>query len=81
MAVGGLESDEFRRQTRDYVEAWRGRGRACTHIEVPGRNHFDVLHAFKDPQDEFGAAVMRQMNLAAPAAQSLPRTSAKAGAS
>ncbi len=42
--VGGAESDEFRRQTRDFAAAWGG-----TAEELPGLNHFTVLAPFSDP--------------------------------
>lgn len=47
--VGGIESDEFLRQSRIITEAWR-QGMAETRYEaVPGKNHFDVLDALGDP--------------------------------
>jgi arylformamidase len=42
--VGGAESDEFRRQTRDFAVAWSG-----TAEEIPGANHFTVLDPLTDP--------------------------------
>jgi arylformamidase len=38
-AVGGDESDEFRRQSHTYADLWPG-GR---YLELPGKNHFTVL--------------------------------------
>jgi arylformamidase len=42
--VGGAESGEFRRQTRDFAAAWGG-----SSAELPGLNHFTVLDPFADP--------------------------------
>ena len=42
--VGAAESDEFRRQTRDFARAWGG-----TAEELPGANHFTVLDPLTDP--------------------------------
>ena len=42
--VGGAESDEFLRQTRDFAAAWGG-----SHEVLPGANHFTVLDPFADP--------------------------------
>jgi arylformamidase len=42
--VGAAESDEFRRQTRDFAAAWGG-----TAEEIPGANHFSVLDPLTDP--------------------------------
>ncbi|MFC7539330.1 hypothetical protein ACFQU2_07485 [Siccirubricoccus deserti] len=42
--VGGAESAEFRRQTRDFAAAWGG-----TAEELPGLSHFTVLAPLADP--------------------------------
>jgi arylformamidase len=43
-AVGGAESDEFLRQTRDFAAAWGGSWET-----VSGANHFTVLEPLADP--------------------------------
>lgn len=50
--VGGEESDEFRRQSADYVDRWQAAGLPGTYREQPGRNHFDVIYEFNDPDSE-----------------------------
>ena len=42
--VGEAETSEFRRQTALYAEAWRARRFPCERIEVPGKNHFSIVH-------------------------------------
>ena len=42
-AVGGDESDEFRRQSRELVDAWGAAGAKAELVEVAGRNHFSIL--------------------------------------
>jgi arylformamidase len=60
-AVGGLESSEFLRQSRDVADTW-GKGGAQTRYEViPDTNHFTVLDALADPQS---AMVARLAELA-----------------
>jgi arylformamidase len=49
LAVGGAETDEFRRQQRDYAAQCRAAGWPVDTIEVPGRNHFSVLESLADP--------------------------------
>ncbi len=44
VVVGAAESDEFRRQSRDFAEAWGG-----TLEEIAGANHFTVLDPLTDP--------------------------------
>jgi arylformamidase len=63
MAVGALESDEWRRQTSDYVAAFRSRGWPVEHIVVSGHEHYSILAAFEDRKHPLGAAIRRQMGL------------------
>lgn len=44
VVVGGAESDEFIRQSRDFATHWGGGFEA-----LPGANHFTVLDPFTDP--------------------------------
>ncbi len=46
--AGGIESSEFRRQTRILQEAW-GRKVVPVCEELPGLNHFTVVDALADP--------------------------------
>jgi arylformamidase len=48
-AVGGAESAEFLRQSRDIVAAWKGAGLGCEYLEVPGANHFTVVDELARP--------------------------------
>jgi arylformamidase len=54
--VGGAESSEFIRQTRDFAERWGGGWEA-----LPGLNHFTVLEPLTDPNS---ALVARAAELA-----------------
>ena len=42
-AVGGAESDEFRRQSRAFVEAWKPYGMPIEYLEAAGKNHTTVV--------------------------------------
>ena len=46
---GEFETDEFKRQSRDYAEAARASGAHVTAGEIAGRNHFDVMVDLTDP--------------------------------
>jgi arylformamidase len=48
-AVGGGESAEFLRQSRDIVERWGGAGVATEYLAVPGANHFTVVDELTKP--------------------------------
>jgi arylformamidase len=59
--VGGNESNEFVRQSREMAAAWGGKG-ADTHVEiVDGADHFTVLDPLADPDS---AMVKRLVELA-----------------
>jgi arylformamidase len=48
--VGGLESSEFLRQSREIADTW-GKGGAQTRYEaIAGKNHFTAIDALSDPQ-------------------------------
>lgn len=47
-AVGGAESDEFRRQSQDYADHWRDRRKDIDYLELPDLNHFTVVEALAD---------------------------------
>lgn len=48
--VGGGESEEFQRQSREFVQVWKKRGaEACFETE-PGVNHFTIINALTDPR-------------------------------
>lgn len=42
VAVGALETDEFRRQSREFADAWSAAGLDCQFAELPDRHHFSV---------------------------------------
>ena len=46
--VGGLESNEFLRQSRIIADNWRTRGVATRYEEIAGTNHFTVVDALSD---------------------------------
>ena len=56
--VGGLESSEFKRQSRSLAEAWRQRGAQTRYEEIPGTNHFTVIDALADPSSAMTARVV-----------------------
>lgn len=63
LAIGGLESDEFHRQTADLGAAWREHGVPVEEIERPGLNHFSILADFADPRSPVTRALMARMGV------------------
>jgi arylformamidase len=56
-AVGALETSEFKRQSRDFAAAWRAAGGAADYLEIPGRNHYDIVLDTLEPGDALRAAI------------------------
>lgn len=63
-AVGGAESSEFLRQSREIADAWGRSGLATECLVVPAANHFTVVDELSRPQSELFiriAALARQV--------------------
>jgi arylformamidase len=54
--VGGLESSEFKRQSRLIADAWKSAART-RYEEIAGMNHFTVIDPLADPQSAMAARV------------------------
>lgn len=59
VAVGGGETNEFLRQSRDYRAALGAAGHGADYLEIPGRHHFDVLDDLADAEGPLFSAVMK----------------------
>jgi arylformamidase len=64
VAHGELESDEFRRQSRDFAAALRARGSAVDLFEAPGLNHFEIAETLAQPEAPLARRALAQMGLA-----------------
>jgi len=51
--VGANETSEFRRQSAEFIEAWRKAGLTGSCYEQAGRNHFTVVDELRDPDSAF----------------------------
>jgi len=57
---GENETDEFKRQSREFSRALQEAGAQAEAFEVTGRNHFDIVHTLADPQSTLGRRVYAQ---------------------
>ena len=62
-AVGGAESAEFIRQSRDCAAAWAKRGAKTSVIEVPDANHFTVMDEMTRTGSPILDAIARQARM------------------
>ncbi|WP_028355068.1 alpha/beta hydrolase [Bordetella petrii] len=64
-SYGATETDEFKRQTDDYLQAWRARGLPARYVSMPDTNHYDIVLTLNDPASPLTRAIFAQMGLAA----------------
>jgi arylformamidase len=63
VAYGEDETDEFKRQSEDFLEAWRGKGLPGERLVLPGKNHYDVIDGFLDAGSPLLSGILGQMGL------------------
>jgi arylformamidase len=56
-AVGGLESNEFKRQSQTIVQTWQNAGAQARYQEFPATNHFTVIDLLSDRQSAMSTRV------------------------
>lgn len=61
VAFGGLESDEFRRQSEEFATTWSNQQVDCRVMPCPAMNHFTIVDHFADRGSSLGQAIMVQM--------------------
>ncbi len=65
VAVGGDETGEFLRQSRDFAVAWKAKGFAGELLEIAGEHHFEIVEALADAEAPLTRAMLHQMGLGA----------------
>lgn len=73
IVVGGEESDEFRRQSYDFVTEWGKRMTGTAYLELPNLNHFTIIDQMNSPGNPLTETLLRHMALALPSAMSSGR--------
>ena len=63
VAVGGGESDEFRRQSRSFADAWKARGLEGSYLEVLDLDHVNVSAEYQRLDSPLTRALFKQMEL------------------
>jgi len=56
-AVGGLESNEFKRQSQTIAQTWQNAGAQARYQEFPATNHFTVIDLLSDRQSAMSTRV------------------------
>ena len=63
IAYGSLETPEFQRQSRDFVDAVSKAGKPAQLMRCDGYNHFEVIETLANPYSPLGHAALKQMKL------------------
>ena len=59
IATAELDTQEFKRQSLEYMNACKAQGCSAQYLEIAGRNHFDIIMDWMNPQ-----AILTQHTLA-----------------
>lgn len=63
IAYGSLETPEFQRQSRDFVDAAKKAGKPIELVVGQGYNHFEIIDTLANPYGLLGRAALQQMKL------------------
>ncbi len=63
VAYGEDETDEFKRQSEEYVDAWRAKGLEGERLILQGKNHYDVIDGFLDAESPLCSAILHHMGV------------------
>jgi arylformamidase len=58
VTFGGIETQEFQRQSREFLEAWRARGLEGELLVQKGKHHFEAFDGFIDEHSELCRALV-----------------------
>jgi arylformamidase len=61
VVAGNKETDEFRRQSRDFARAWGPSASHMEHVEVPG-DHFEIIEAMPET-NSLTTSILRHLGL------------------
>ncbi len=76
VTLGGDESAEFQRQSRDYLAAWQAAGLPGRWFDQPGRNHFTAIYGLGDRGSELCRLIV---DMARSTGKAAPRRTSDAG--
>ena len=62
-SCGTLESEEFRRQTREFAEAWQQAGHPAQLAEMEGRHHFSISEDMANAESPMVRPFLEMMGL------------------
>jgi arylformamidase len=63
VAYGEDETDEFKRQSEAFLDAWRAGGLDAERLVLSGKNHYEVIDGFLDAESPLCSAVLARLGI------------------
>lgn len=63
LVTGAEETDEFKTQSEELYQSWKGKFSSIEYLKVPQKNHYSILDAVIDKDSTLRAAIFRLMNI------------------
>ena len=63
VAYGEDETDEFKRQSEAFLDAWRAAGLDAEALVLRGKNHYDVIDGFLDAESPLCSAILARLGI------------------
>jgi len=63
VVVGSDETNELRRQSREFSQAWMGKAQTLEFVESLGHDHFAVIEAMMEPNNLLTTIILRHLGL------------------
>jgi arylformamidase len=63
VAYGEEETAEFKRQSEEFLDAWKANGLDGERLLLAGKNHYDVIDGFLDAESPLCSAILEQMGI------------------
>jgi arylformamidase len=63
VAYGDIETDEFKRQSEEHLDAWRTKGLDGEILILQGKNHYEVIDGFLETESPLCSAILGQMGV------------------
>ncbi len=63
IAYGDNETDEFKRQSEEYLDTWKAKGVEGEILILQGKNHYEVIDGFLDAESPLCSAILGQMGV------------------
>jgi arylformamidase len=63
VTYGEEETQEFHRQSQDFLSAWKANGLQGSYLPLPGQNHFTAINGFLNANSPLCVAILKMMGM------------------